>query len=195
MTTEKGPEFYTGQGYLKNSNVLKVYSKLYNAIADLLPEPSLCPKIIDLGCGVGYFAEILHLKGYEKYTGIDFSKHMINHATKRAPYYNFLQGNLYDKKIKKLFSQYTLFTILETLEHVNKDLDILSSIPAGATIIGSVPNRFCAGHVRIFFQTSDVINRYDKIIDFDLLREMNLNPKKKTSKVIIFRGERKEKKR
>ncbi len=193
MRRALGPNFYTGAGYLKET-ARKRNAKLYNEVAGLLPNPEVCPPILDLGCGVGYFAEILHLREYKNYTGIDFSKKMLNYAVNRSPYYKFIQANLHEDRIKKLFLKYSVFTMLETLEHVSRDLEILSAIPANATIIGSVPNRFCDGHVRIFPQIADVIKRYDPIIDFDCLREMNLNPKKKKSKVIIFRGVRRRNK-
>jgi len=77
--------------------------------------------------------------------------------------------------------------MLETLEHINNDLDVLNKIPSNAVIIGSVPNINAKGHVRTFGGIHDVFNRYESIIEFDFLKELKMNPKQ-DSKITIFRG-------
>jgi len=185
MSEEKSAKYYTGRGYLKVG--LNRYKPLYNEIIKLLPKPYDCPTIIDLGCGVGYFASLVYKKGYKNYIGIDFSEDMIKHSKKRVPNYEYILINLSDEKLKEIIKNYKLFIMLETLEHINNDLDVLNKIPSNAVIIGSVPNINAKGHVRTFGGIHDVFNRYESIIEFDFLKELKMNPKQ-DSKITIFRG-------
>ena len=186
MRKEKKSKFYTGKGYLKEGK-FEAYKSLYKHIISLLPEPNECSKIVDLGCGVGYFAKVLYEMGYKKYIGVDFSQDMINHAKENAPYYDYFLSNLYDKGIKEFFSEYNLFTIIETLEHIKNDYQVLEKLPIGSIVVGSVPSSFSSGHVRIFKGISEVVRRYDNIIKFNFLET---RPSIKLNKEIItvFRG-------
>ena len=161
MFKEKPASFYTGQGYLKVGR--NRYRLLYNEIINLLPKPNECPPIIDLGCGVGYFAEILYKKGYRKYIGIDFSKHMIKYAKKNVPGYEYVLLDVYDDQLEEFAKKYEMFIMLETLEHITDDIGVLKKL-SNSIIIGSVPNANSKGHVRTFDGIGDVFNRYKSII-------------------------------
>jgi 2-polyprenyl-3-methyl-5-hydroxy-6-metoxy-1,4-benzoquinol methylase len=147
MGKEMGPSFYTGHGYLREG-VYEVYLELYKTVISLLPSPSICDHILDLGCGVGYFAKTLKELGYTKYTGIDFSPKIIKYCNDTIEGYDFLCLNLIDKKTREMFNDYKIFTCLETLEHIKDDIKILKSIPKGSKIFVSVPSRDFTSHVR-----------------------------------------------
>ena len=186
MGKEKGPDFYTGKGYLKKgkyeSNLL-----LYDSVYELLPNFLLQPHIIDLGCGIGYFAKLLYEKGYRKYTGIDFSSKVIEIAKKQVPNFDFICSNLLDKKLDKIYKNNEVFTILETLEHIEKDIKVLNRISKGSIIIISVPNKDYISHVRFFKCSSEVVKRYNDLIEFDTIKTIETNSKKK-SKIFILKG-------
>ena len=186
MQKEKTSRYYTGDGYLNVG--IQLYAPLYKKIIGLMPHPRSCPPIMDLGCGVGYLSQILREKGYENYTGLDFSKHMIEHSKRRSPKYDYILLNLYDEKLKEIIKNHRLFIMIETLEHLYKDLEVLDKIPKGSVIIGSVPNSKSTGHVRIFNNISEVVRRYDCIIKFNFIQEVRNNPKKPDNKVMVFRG-------
>ena len=63
-------------------------SRNFNFIEDsvnwivTVANPANYPKLLDLGCGPGLYAEKFAQKGY-KVTGIDFSKRSINYAQNR----------------------------------------------------------------------------------------------------------------
>jgi hypothetical protein len=54
---------------------------------------------------------------------------------------------------------------LETLEHIEKDTDIIKSIPENAHIILSVPSFDSASHVRLFKSMKVVLKRYGKYME------------------------------
>lgn len=183
---EKPAKHYTGAGYLKVGK--DHYAPLYNKVVSLIPPPDDCPHIIDLGCGVGYLSQLIMERGYANYTGIDFSEQMIKYSQIHAPAYDFILMNLYDENLIEVIKNYRLFIITETLEHLSRDIEVIEKIPKGATIIGSVPNYKSPGHVRIFKNISEVIKRYDCVIDFDYAESFVNRPKKINNRVMILRG-------
>ncbi len=188
MGSEWKAEQYTGKGYLNRPGVYQKHIPLYKRVSTFLPTKEKCEPILDLGCGVGFFAKYLNSVGYKDYTGIDFSKQMIAHAKTLVPNYNFVCGDLRHPDIYKLFKIHKIFTCLETLEHIIDDIPILKQIPSGSNIVGSVPSSDFASHVRFFKNENIVRNRYKNVIEFKDLITIKLNPKKPKNKIFIFSG-------
>lgn len=186
MGIEKGPEFYTGQGYIKDAakeNNMLIYKEAYK----LLPDPKECLRVVDLGCGVGYFAELINNHAY---VGIDFSPHVLRIAKKNNPKKSFILADLNIKT--KQYVKNCTYVCLETLEHIKDDLEVIRKIPSGSLIICSLPNRDFTSHVRFFKNQNEIIERYKKLIDFDncTWRIIETNPKK-DAKVFMFKARRK----
>lgn len=182
MGTERGPEFYNGQKYMR-PDIYDRYEPVYRQVADLLPPVKGCPRIVDLGCGVGYFAKMVQDRGYKKYFGIDFSLNMVDKAEGQAPGFLFMLADLTEKSKQQLYAKDTLFVLVEVLEHITKDLDILESIPSGGQVIFSVPSFDARSHVRRFKDVAQVKGRYSKYLKFK--REIVM-PWKTVNKVFIF---------
>ncbi len=140
---------------------------LFKAAIEYLPLPNDADTIVDMGCGIGMFAEVVFNAGYTKYLGIDFSPTMINHSKKRVPEAKFMVGNLKDKEIHKLIENYRIFVLLEVLEHIEADLDVIATIPIDSLVILSVPSFGDPFHVRYFNSENDVIKRYKGLIKFN----------------------------
>ncbi len=189
MGKEMSSNFYTGKGYLRKGGFEKSL-KLYNAAADLLLTPSKCPPIVDLGCGVGYFAKLLFKRGYKQYTGIDFSPSMIKISKSHRLPYTFKKSSIISDSIWDLYKDYKLFTCLEVLEHINDDIKVLEGLPINSLFIFSVPNRDFHSHVRWFNTLEEVINRYNFWIDFTKTHIIETNPKKR-AKIFLCKGRKK----
>jgi 2-polyprenyl-3-methyl-5-hydroxy-6-metoxy-1,4-benzoquinol methylase len=186
MGKEKGAEAYTGAGYLKKG-VFESSLKLYEEATDFLPTPSECPTIVDLGCGVGYFAKVLFDSGYKDYIGIDFSDDMVRLSTTLGLPYEFVKGNITSSSFLEYYIKYNVFTCLEVLEHIENDTGVLNNLPSGALIVLSVPNRDFHSHVRHFNSIDEVIDRYSPYINFTDSKTIITNENKK-AKVFICRG-------
>lgn len=186
MSREKPPSFYTGLGYLRAGN--DRYGLLYEEVIELLNKPEEASTILDIGCGVGYFAERLLKRGYKDYIGLDFSQDMIDLASTLVPAYQYILMDVYDENFQSFVETFQWFIILETLEHISNDMEVLNKLPSGATIIGSVPSSYCDGHVRVYKGVHDVFNRYEGIIKFNFLKEIRINLIKKNNVLTIFRG-------
>lgn len=166
MGREGNPEEYIGDGYLK-PKIFSRYLPIYKKAISYLPPPEKSDTIVDLGCGVGFFAKVLFEMGYKEYIGIDFSQDMIAKSRNRFPTATFILGDLRNKEIHKIFQKYKIFVILETLEHIEKDLDIIKNIPKGSLVIFSVPNFDAKFHVRYFKNINEVIERFKIFLDFE----------------------------
>jgi len=187
MGTEKGPEFYTGKGYLKKG-ALEHNMKIYEEAKKLLPSHKDYRTIVDLGCGVGYFSLLVRK---HKYYGIDFSKDVIREAKRISPDKTFICNDLLSDDINSLFTDDAIYVCIEALEHIVRDMDVIRRIPSGSPVIFSVPNRDYESHVRYFKNQNVIINRYESLIDFDNCewRIIETNPAK-DAKIFMFHSRR-----
>ena len=116
------------------------YFEIWKHVVSIINPDS---KVLDLGCGTGQFANML------------VDNDMANKVVKG----NFYQGDLYDKAIYDKH-EYDTVVCLEVLEHINRDLEVLSNISKGTNIIITVPSYDSIGHVRHFNNINSVISRY-----------------------------------
>ena len=123
------------------------------------------PRLLDIGCGTGQFAEFLVEHKEINYTGLDFSKEAINLAQERD--YSKIKGIkpplFIHTDINEQFvwdEKFDAYTIMETLEHIENDTEIVSRIPEGAFVIITVPTFDDEGHVRFFKTKEEVLKRY-----------------------------------
>lgn len=79
-------------------------------IANLAP-PARYPRLLDLGCGPGLYAERFHLNGYQV-TGMDFSRRSIDYAREQAEKnghpITYYYGNYLDLDFEEEFDVVTL---------------------------------------------------------------------------------------
>uniref|UniRef100_A0A6M3JYY0 Putative methyltransferase n=1 Tax=viral metagenome TaxID=1070528 RepID=A0A6M3JYY0_9ZZZZ len=123
-------------------------------------------KIIDLGCGVGQFAEMLHVHGFRNYTGIDFSEVAINKAkSKNLKGYNFILQNITTEPLP----EGDIYIACEVLEHIENDIDIVRKIKWNTLLIASLPIFDYESHVRYFTSENEIIKRYEDYLDFRFL--------------------------
>jgi len=166
MGKEGKPEEYDLLIGKLSSRINRKYLPLYKSAVEYLPTIDKCGTIMDLGCGVGFFTKVLFEKGYTKYIGIDFAPALLEEAKKRVPEATFILGNLRNKEIHKIFQKHKIFTILEVLEHIEKDLDVIENIPHGSLVIFSVPKFNSKFHVRYFRNMNEIIGRFGPFLDF-----------------------------
>ena len=133
---------------------------------------------IDLGCGVGQTAGLLHSLGFEKYYGVDFSMQAIKLAVGcdgvSHPGYSFTCADILE------FSQLPVtvkaqYFISETLEHIICDTELLENLTKsspGSMIALSVPTFNDPAHVRHFKGVKDAVDRYSPFIDVEVSKQI-----------------------
>jgi len=161
MGEEKGPEFYIGKSSIKNSDK---YRPLYVRVVDMLDEIGVDSRIIEMGCGIGTFAGMLHSNNHRNYIGFDFSPDMIMIAKENHGNQIFMQYDLRDESIQKFYFGCSWFICLEVLEHIEDDFLVLSYLPKGANIIFSLPVFNAKAHVRWFKRQEEIYDRYSSVI-------------------------------
>jgi 2-polyprenyl-3-methyl-5-hydroxy-6-metoxy-1,4-benzoquinol methylase len=130
--------------------------------------------VVDLACGTGRFAEQLRRRGHGPYTGLDFSPATLAAAEAYVPLFDvdtawdckFELADLREWKADPNRATMTVYTCLETLEHLEDDVDLIKRIPPGHTVIFSVPNYGGEAHLRVFENASDAITRYGNFLTF-----------------------------
>lgn len=137
------------------------YLPLWEEVIKLIPHKN--EFIIDLGCGVGQFGQMLHDKGYRSYIGYDYSQIAIKKADEKG-----LQCYQMDLLENKVVYHWNLAIALEIFEHTN-DFKILDNMPKGITIIFSVPDFDDPAHIRHFNTIEKVRQRYNPYIEFESL--------------------------
>jgi hypothetical protein len=96
------------------------------------------------------------------YRGVDFSRaavEMAAAATGRPEL--FTVSDIFAHPV----TDATCVVMLETLEHIRRDVELVQRVPAGMRIVLSVPNFMSSGHVRCFSSMDQVIDRYAPMID------------------------------
>ena len=133
-------------------------------------------RVIDLGCGTGHFAEMLHDELPDiGYSGWDFSEVAIKEARERCPHkgFAFAVGDLRELDFSDETKHHpTAFVCSEVLEHIEDDIELLKKIPEDSPILITVPDFDDPGHVRKFSGTFDVFDRYDPYIEIELLSRL-----------------------
>lgn len=125
--------------------------------------------VFDLGCGTGRFAAQLDDRAHDGgYWGVDFSGRAIAaaQALELGWLTHFQQADLREWEPPEVLIGSTVFTCLETLEHLDDDRGLVGRIPPGHRFIFSVPNYGSAGHVRRFKTPAALWIRYGDLLVF-----------------------------
>ena len=154
--------------------------------------------LLEVGCGNGEFAEMLHAKYPEtEYSGIDIQMSKIEKDRTRVPEW---RNDFHCMDILE-HSEYlrpaSTVVCFQTLEHLgteagDEDVQLLKRMTSGTKIIFSVPNFKSRDHKR-WFSMLGWFQRYSNILWFDRIHvyrmKKNWKPIEKGS--FLFRGVRK----
>jgi len=162
------------------------YDPVYSAVIDLLREIH-AKRVLDVGCGTGRLGHLLQKEGIG-YRGFDFSKTAIRQGLERYPGLDLFVGNVYGPSPYGAAGDYDAYIAIETLEHVD-DIEVISRLPPGATLIASMPNFDSEGHVRHFRTAMGVRRHFRRFLRID--RMLRLGPFPEAAwwaRIWVFRG-------
>ena len=101
-------------------------------------------KVLDVGCGDGFFVNYLSKKGFKNVEGLDYSKQAIKLAKERQINKYFFVYDLTQNKLPE--NKYDIITLIEVLEHIQPYKiniflkNILGGIKVGGKLIVTVPS-------------------------------------------------------
>lgn len=167
-TGEKGKEFYD-QTFDADDHWKQHYTEVreyvcWTVIIDRLRHVGP-RRLLEIGCGSGQLASALRDAGVlESYYGFDFSPRRLEQARLACPEFRFEIADAFQTDIYERYD-YDLALSTEFLEHVERDLWVLSRLKRGTRFIGTVPNFPFVSHVRHFTRADEVAARYGPLFD------------------------------
>jgi len=162
------------------------YYPLWTVVADRLRRAKV-RRILDIGCGPGQVARLLSDRGFDGYTGLDFSPSRIKAARECCPGMDFVVADIFASDVLESHA-YDCVLTMEFLEHIERDLEVLSRIRTGTFVLGTVPNFPAAGHVRHFQDCEEVRVRYQPL--FESLEVYDILADEKGRRHFILEGRR-----
>lgn len=128
--------------------------------------------VVDLGCGTARFAHALHDTGhYGGYVGADFSEAALAEAERYVTNaglkeFAFIRCDLRGWSPSPTRAGNCVYVCLETLEHLDDDVDLIRRVPPGHRLIFSVPNYDSEAHIRTFRNAGELWGRYGQLLTF-----------------------------
>lgn len=114
-------EYYTG--YPVKSHRSPITTKRYNELLDRFEEFRLTGKILDIGCGTGYFLDEAQKRGWKVF-GTEYSPESITNCRNRG--ISIHEGALDPSNYER--EQFDVITSFEVIEHINDPLDEIEKI-------------------------------------------------------------------
>lgn len=147
------------------------YTQLGNRLLEVMRMVGCADKkIIDIGCGVGWFTNEIYFNVSRNVRGIDFSDKAIDHYARLAyPSIEFYVADIYECD----YSGYEVAVLTEVLEHLDRDKELLARLPKGCKVFATVPldhMREDPTHRRIY-QMDTIKERYGDILDVQLVSQ------------------------
>lgn len=167
--------FYDAEWLAPQSKPNQTIQTIWAAGANLALEKKI-PYVVDIGCGAGRFATVLHDKhpNLIRYWGVDFSEKALDLARKKVVDCRFafiskdltiLSDNIVSPPPPPERSMYCIF---EVLEHLEDDLKVVRMIPKDAHVVISVPTYWASDHVRVFSEV-ELTRRYGDLIRVEMI--------------------------
>ncbi|MDD1748544.1 MAG: class I SAM-dependent methyltransferase [Methanothrix sp.] len=139
----QNPKFYWERRLEDNFNLIgvghaslgsKYNSLIYKARVDAL-EKALCTtgikfqeqKILEIGCGTGFFTGYCQIKNVNSYTGLDITEISVRSLSEQFPGYRFFQADIGDSSLP-LNEQFDNILIADVLYHIVDDVRFATAI-------------------------------------------------------------------
>ena len=132
---------------------------VYNAVLDILRALNPPAQVLEIGCGIGVFGEMVVDAGF-KYHGFDFSID----AIRRCPdsiRTRVARKNAYHRSSFRV--GHNVVVAIEVMEHL-RDLEVVDMIAPDTICIFTVPNYTDEAHLRTYSDEKAIRNYYKGLI-------------------------------
>ena len=102
-----------------------IYQRRIDLISDFLCQINVDLtklKVLDIGCGSGFYVDFWKSKGIKEYVGLDISKDSVNQLKARYPNYRFIHANItLAETLSKITETYDIITVFDVMYHIIDD--------------------------------------------------------------------------
>lgn len=127
------------KGYGRNDYLSPLTIKRYNELLDQFEAYRNTNKILDVGCGIGYFLEVAIQRGWEVY-GTEYTDEAIKICSDKG--INMQQGKLDHKNYNE--GDFDIITSFEVIEHINNPAEEVNNfyklLRKGGVLYLTTPN-------------------------------------------------------
>ncbi|HEX9891765.1 MAG TPA: class I SAM-dependent methyltransferase [Actinomycetota bacterium] len=130
-------------------------------------------RVLDIGCGQGFYAQVLADQGVTDYTGLDIADVLFDELRERFPGFRFFQNDISQDPVD---GTYDLIIMIDMIEHLVTSEALLAAMktvrsamaPEGLLLIGPLPERPTRELFYIHFWTIEEVRQ--RLPDLDMLR-------------------------
>ena len=127
------------KGYGRNDYLSPITIKRYNELLNTFEEFRKTNKILDVGCGIGYFLEVAKERGWDVY-GTEYTDEAIQICSSKG--INMQKGILSSGNYQN--EEFDIITSFEVIEHINNPIDELTNfykvLRKGGLVYLTTPN-------------------------------------------------------
>jgi 2-polyprenyl-3-methyl-5-hydroxy-6-metoxy-1,4-benzoquinol methylase len=114
---------YSSYSYRQEGYLSPITIKVYNRILDSFERYRKTNRILDVGCGRGYFLDVAKQRGWEVF-GSEFSETAVKLCSGKG--INMLHGKIHEHSFRDNF--FDIITSFEVIEHINNPKEDLNAI-------------------------------------------------------------------
>jgi trans-aconitate methyltransferase len=127
--------------------------------------------VADIGCGTGPFVDVMAGRNQnpQVYFGVDHSLDKIEEARRRHPGWKFMYADFLSDQVKIELLKYDAYLVLKVLEFIDRDKELLESLPSGKPVVFSAPAFDDPEHKRWFPGEAELRDRYSTALRFEMI--------------------------
>jgi 2-polyprenyl-3-methyl-5-hydroxy-6-metoxy-1,4-benzoquinol methylase len=102
----------------------KRYTEAAKVFTDLCQRESIdfqSVRVLEIGCGTGFYTQLLHNLGVEDYVGVDITDVLFPELRKKIPQFRFVRK---DFTLDKIEGKFDLVIMIDVIEHIVKEANL-----------------------------------------------------------------------
>lgn len=99
----------------------KIYAEAAKVFTDLCRKEDIDfhnVSVLEIGCGTGFYTQLLHDLGVKSYTGVDITDVLFPKLRKKFPRFKFIKKDVTSDKLE---GKYDLIIMIDVIEHIVKE--------------------------------------------------------------------------